>query len=236
MTDKIFTDEEIIKGLECCKDCCCKQCDEEPDFQEAINLINRQKTEIERLNKKVEELSEVLSDTIRIRYTEVKSEAYKEFAERLKSYLLLNKKGEMSVIAFENIDNLLKEMAGEEEMTEILFRGKGNKKYNDGDWYYGVPIQCSDGDWQICTDCSRRTVITETIGQYTGLTDKNGTKIFEGDIIKAGNGHIGWAEFFRGAFVKRCLCHPNSYNPIWGDNETVIGNIHDIHVNVEIDR
>lgn len=68
-------------------------------------------------------------------------------------------------------------------MREILFRGKGDKKYNDGVWYYGVPIQCDDGDWQICTNCSKRTVIEKTIGQYTGLTDKNGKKIFEGDIV-----------------------------------------------------
>lgn len=30
-------------------------------------------------------------------------------------------------------------------MREILFRGKGDKKYNDGMWYFGVPIRCYDG-------------------------------------------------------------------------------------------
>ena len=49
------------------------------------------------------------------RISAVKNEAYKDFAERLKSYLLLKKKGEMSVISFENVDTLLKEMVGEEE-------------------------------------------------------------------------------------------------------------------------
>lgn len=69
-------------------------------------------------------------------------------------------------------------------MREILFRGRGDTKYNDGVWYYGVPIRDFEGDWQICTNNSKRVVTPETIGQYTGVTDKNGTKIFEGDIVK----------------------------------------------------
>ena len=69
---------------------------------------------------------------------------------------------------------------------EILFRGKGNPKYNDGDWYYGYLL--FDGeDYQIvesryCSNC--RTVLKETVGEFTGMTDKNGTKIFEGDIVR----------------------------------------------------
>ena len=69
---------------------------------------------------------------------------------------------------------------------EILFRGKGNPEYNDGDWYYGYLI--FDGeDYQIVEPkygSFRRTVLKETVGEFTGMTDKNGTKIFEGDIIK----------------------------------------------------
>ena len=59
-------------------------------------------------------------------------------------------------------------------------------KYNDGDWYYGYLI--FDGeDYQIVEPkygSFRRTVLKETVGEFTGMTDKNGTKIFEGDIVK----------------------------------------------------
>ena len=69
--------------------------------------------------KKVEELSEILSDTIRIRQTEIKAEAYKEFAERLKKALY----SDSCRLVFDSdldifecaIDNLLKELVGEDK-------------------------------------------------------------------------------------------------------------------------
>ena len=104
--DKKLTDAEIVKVLECCRDCCCKQCEDEADFQEVIDLINRLQAENERLEHQLETLCLALKLA--------KAEAYKEFAERLKVYLLLHH-GEIYGVLLESIDNILKELVGDNE-------------------------------------------------------------------------------------------------------------------------
>lgn len=131
-------------------------------------------------------------------------------------------------------------------MREILFRGK---RTDNGEWVLGL-LARYNSNFETANMVNELgiliPVLSSTVGQYTGLTDKNGKKVFEGDILKFTDVKyeyewIGRVEFgnpneeynwgFQLVYIKGEK--PNTDILCWFDMEEagafaeVIGNIHD---------
>ena len=124
-------------------------------------------------------------------------------------------------------------------MREILFRGQ---TYIDNIWKYGMfstnRSESIIAVWiERIEEFIRYGVYHETVGQYTGLTDKNGKKIYEGDVLSTDNGTLsntgrGIVKEYKGMYVSfygQDMLERDCYdelNRVCNARE-VIGNIHD---------
>lgn len=122
-------------------------------------------------------------------------------------------------------------------MREILFHGK---RVDNGEWVEGDLLQVKyynkpTAECKIMPQTpvsSAYPVLPETVGQYTGLTDKNGKRIFEGDILNTSNSNcrIWYVDYKHTAF---CVNQVNANYCCLLDefmqysSVEVIGNIHD---------
>lgn len=128
-------------------------------------------------------------------------------------------------------------------MREILFRGKDFSGVLNRSWIFGS-LDTTENEYTIMIypdrfgNKCRIFVDPKTVGQYTGLTDKNGKKIFEGDIVtmpKYGGGrHKSVIYFKNGKFA----VDGSNYNfkDICSKNMEVIGNIHDNPELLEVEK
>lgn len=124
-----------------------------------------------------------------------------------------------------------------EAMRQIKFRGWNPKNRT---WLYGYYLVNRGGHFIVTDGVQPPTkivedfeVLPETVGQYTGLKDKNGTEIYERDIVIIGSNLKAMVIWFNGSFrfQDELSCKATYFDDIgciMRDYEVlIIGNIHD---------
>lgn len=109
---------------------------------------------------------------------------------------------------------------------EIKFRGK-NKFYDN--WFYGYLTKEKDKYFITGNSSDFYQIDPKTISQYTGLKDKNGKEVYEGDIFHLGDPNITYAVVYFDTAFRGKQTASSSYVGLegWKDCIEVIGNIYE---------
>ena len=115
-------------------------------------------------------------------------------------------------------------------MRAIKFRGQ---REDNGEWVYGYYfVGMNDTHWIVTSEFIFTPIQKGMVGQFTGLLDKNGTEIYEGDIVRE-HANDYTPIYQNGIYMAYNVDKINDpyvstqFNVIWRNGCKVIGNIHD---------
>ena len=116
---------------------------------------------------------------------------------------------------------------------EIKFRGKSIMDNSYGEWLHSSGIKYGDDvELMYCDEDTSEEwnyIDKETLGQFTGLHDKNGKEIYEGDIVTNGDKNIRYIVEWYDTGLRARQYNNKSYIGLeyWKDVLEVIGNIYE---------